>query len=262
MPQPYIENIRRWVAECEVDYFSYFIKAWIPFNAWFRNHYDEEKGERDIINLIKSDGNVVRSRIIRLLNEADAEAEAFKEHLAQLHLRLERHTLTNRGRRVTFTDCYIGMNSRNQVSEVYSRVTYTLERSTPRCPNNQVLCEVNGLGGKRLFYKLQPKYNLSDLQTDPSFTALTQPQRSRIEGYYKSINPRLELDLSDTSNGYMNIGAIQFCNNTDHIFAGMVENIYSLRCLLFHGEVVPTSEINSVYESAYYILKRFIKSVV
>src|SRR5947208_16406000 len=120
MPQPYIENIRRWVAECEVDYFSYFIKAWIPFNAWFRNHYDEEKGERDIINLIKSDGNVVRSRIIRLLNEADAEAEAFKEHLAQLHLRLERHTLTNRGRRVTFTDCYIGMNSRNQVSEVYS----------------------------------------------------------------------------------------------------------------------------------------------
>ncbi|HKR01904.1 MAG TPA: hypothetical protein VJT09_14585 [Pyrinomonadaceae bacterium] len=262
MPQPYIENIRRWVAESEVDYFSYFIKAWIPFNAWFRNHYDEGKSERNIIDLIKSDGNVVRSRIIRLLSEADAEADAFREHLAQLHLRLERHTLTNRSRRVTFTDCYIGTNSNNQATEVCNRVTYTLERSTPRTPNNQVLCEVIGLGGRGLFHKLQLKYNLAELQAESSFIALSQFQRSKIEALYKSINPRLEVDLSDTSNGHMNIGSIQFCNSPNNIFAGMVENIYSLRCLLFHGEVVPTSEINGVYESAYYILKRFIKSVV
>lgn len=265
MPIPYIENIRRWTNEAEVDYFTYFIKAWIPFNAWFRNHYDENHRERDIIDYIKSDGNVVRSRIIRLLGETDAEAEAFREHLAQLHARLERHTLTNRGNLVTFTGCYVGLNPATRAADTHNGVSYHIERGTPghaSLTNNHVLCELTRTGGASIFRKTQPRYDPADLQADTAFVALSPQRRVRLESLYKTISPRLDVNLLDTSGGHIGIGVYQFCNNPSHIFAGMVENIYSLRCLLFHGEVVPTSEINGVYESAYHILRRFLRSIV
>ena len=243
MPREDVENIRRWAAEVEIDYPAYFIKAWIPFNAWFRMRYDHDKSERAILELIKADGNPVQSSITRLLTDTDAEAEGFKEHLAQLHRRLERHTLNNRQRRVTFTNCYVGINPKDRESGTYNAVSYLVERGTGKSslPKDNVRCELTKTGAP-IFIKQQAKYDLIELQSDANFQSLTTQRRAMLEGYYKSINPRLDVDLTDTSNGSIKIGSYEFCDNTNHIFAGLVENLYALRRLLFHGEAVPTSE--------------------
>lgn len=117
MPQKYTANARLWAEKVEIDYFTQFIKAWIPFNAWFQNSFDEDR-ERQIINALKSGtDNPLRSRITRLLEQNDADANEFKTNLARLHYHLERHNLENRGEGLTFTRCFIGDNTTNQVDE-------------------------------------------------------------------------------------------------------------------------------------------------
>jgi hypothetical protein len=263
MPNPYIDNANRWRELSEIDYFSYFIKAWIPFNAWFRNAYDPDHSERQIINALKSDGNVVRSRIMRLLRQNDEEATEFKGNLARLHNRLENHELSNRGDRITFTKCDVGTNNLNQVHETYDRITYSVERGTVRAPGNQVLSVVLTSTGVQRYQLLQPRYDVNGIQSDNRFqNILSQNQRAQLIIRYQRINPRLEVNLLDTANGGVEVGVYRFCANPEHIFAGLMEIIYGLRCVLFHGEVVPTREINNIYEPAYHILRRFLQSIV
>ncbi len=126
---------------------------------------------------------------------------------------------------------------------------------------NSVRCELTR-NGVQIFSKQQAKYDLVELQSDMNFQSLTIQRRSMLENHYKSINPRLDINLLDTSNGAMKIGSYEFCDNPNHIFAGLVENLYALRCLLFHAEAVPTTEVKGIYESAYHILRRFIQSIV
>ena len=49
MPTNNTANIKQWLEKSEVDYFTQFVKAWIPFNAWYRNTYDTLEKERDIL---------------------------------------------------------------------------------------------------------------------------------------------------------------------------------------------------------------------
>lgn len=36
------ENIVGWINKSDIDYTTYFIKAWIPFNAWYDLHYHNQ----------------------------------------------------------------------------------------------------------------------------------------------------------------------------------------------------------------------------
>ena len=123
-------------------------------------------------------------------------------------------------------------------------------------------CALKKTDGTTVFSKPPAKFDLADLQIDPGFMSLSAQRRARLEAHYKSINPRLMIDLLDASNGSQKIGVYSFRDSPDYIFAALVENLYSLRCILFHGEIVPTTDINAVYESAYHILKRFLRSIV
>src|SRR5205807_8557651 len=88
MPTTNIANVNQWLEKSEIDYFTHFVKAWIPFNAWYRQSYDTLKGEREILDQVKSDGNRVRSRFIAKLEGADPESEEIRNHIAALHRRL------------------------------------------------------------------------------------------------------------------------------------------------------------------------------
>ena len=48
------ENITRWIEQSEIDYFTHFIKAWIPFNAWYNLRYSNLGSDREKINSIKT----------------------------------------------------------------------------------------------------------------------------------------------------------------------------------------------------------------
>lgn len=44
-------------------------------------------------------------------------------------------------------------------------------------------------------------------------------------------------------------------------FEGLLEILYALRCLLFHGEIEPTNRYRNIYELAYFILRRFLSCI-
>ncbi len=113
-----IANVRHWAEQVEIDWFTHFIKAWILFNAWYQNAFEED-GDRRVLNALKSGAdNPLRAAAVRLLVREDEDALSFKSQLAQLHTRLEEREMLNRGRRITFTDCFIGENptSRSRVN--------------------------------------------------------------------------------------------------------------------------------------------------
>jgi hypothetical protein len=273
----YTENARRWAEKVEIDYFTQFIKAWIPFNAWFQNSFEDDR-ERQIINALKTGtGNPLKSRIVRLLEQDDEEAADFKNHLSRLHYHLERHDLRNRGERLTFTRCFVADNSTNQITNErgYNGTLYTVERGIGRAlQQNQrqsnIFCEITSNRGVIRYTKLQSRHDWREVEEDDAFIALRHDEKSGLLERYERVNPRLMLNLLDTSNNRVAvglgrnhprtiaIGAFRFCDNPEYIFSGLVEVLYSLRCLLFHGELIPTTEMNAVYEPAYFILRRFL----
>ncbi len=70
-------HITNWIdrAELIMDYYTLFIKSWIPYNAWYmHNFYDEDSNpKRDrgaaIISHINSSSNRYRDKIKYLLIE-------------------------------------------------------------------------------------------------------------------------------------------------------------------------------------------------
>ena len=84
MPSLYTENSEKWKSLASIDYFTQFIKAWIPFNAWYKNYYPELGTDRKAINEIKTHPNKFRNRLISLLKDQGNEGIAFKSRIAEL----------------------------------------------------------------------------------------------------------------------------------------------------------------------------------
>lgn len=53
MSSLYTENSEKWKSLASIDYFTQFVKAWIPFNAWYKNYYPTIKTDREAINEIQ-----------------------------------------------------------------------------------------------------------------------------------------------------------------------------------------------------------------
>ena len=96
-------HISNWIdrAELFMDYYTLFIKAWIPYNAWYMyNYYDEDsspKRDRDsaIIAYINSTSNKYRDKILTLLRNQDLQSIEFRQLLGNLQYELERNPLVS-----------------------------------------------------------------------------------------------------------------------------------------------------------------------
>jgi len=285
-----IANVRHWAEQIEVDWFTYFIKAWIPFNAWYENAFEEES-DRQIINALKRvERNPVRSTVLQLLERTDEDALTFQGHVAQLHTALENQQIINRGRHLTFTDCYIGPNNITKCQERgYLGAQYTIERGEgkavdPSDPKNKkrVACEVTHRG-KSKFLLIQKRFDEIELTNNSDFLMLRREWQSECLGFYRRVNPNQMMDLLNRANSRIPVGLAprqrgnshfddpdfnmlkfgnyRFCNHPENIYFGLLEILYGLRCILFHGEIVPTPEHRRIYEPAYFILRRFLKCI-
>ena len=77
----------------DIDYFTYFIKSWISFNAWYKNSYPNLKTDREAINEIKSSPQCLfRKRFLSLLNGNNEDSSYFKNNLAHFHIRHSKHS--------------------------------------------------------------------------------------------------------------------------------------------------------------------------
>lgn len=95
---PTTNNISSWFKSSEIDYFSVFMKLWLSFNAWYRQHYNEEyiRRDRNHINIIRgvyknqneglndydrSTRNSIRRKFMNLMEQRDIESKEFRKYV-------------------------------------------------------------------------------------------------------------------------------------------------------------------------------------
>lgn len=259
MPNPYIENQERWLRLSEVDYLGFFANAWLAFNAWYRNAYNDKR-DRVIIDAFKDDGNIVRSKMLPLLGSQTEEAVQLKSSIGQLHQRLENYHLISgkdAPERVTLTNVYLRMNQVAAVSELYSGVTYSVD---PKASGNKLLSTVTNRAGAEILKLQQDRHDPSGLEADPQFAQLSRTQAARLLSTYRTVNPRNVADLTDMGHAALQCGAYQFASSPNDLFAGLVEVLYLMRCTLFHGELVPCKDGSACYEPAYNLVRTFLSA--
>lgn len=61
-------HIDNWISRAEPDYYTMFIKTWIPLNAWYVNEYNTTR-DFEAINKIKEKNSKINSKIRGLLND-------------------------------------------------------------------------------------------------------------------------------------------------------------------------------------------------
>lgn len=255
MPNIFFDNLHLWQKQTDIDYFTHFMKTWLVFNAWMYHSTGSEK-DRDNINYVKDENNTFRAKMLSFVRQNDSDSNKFREHIGNLNLALERNILTNRGEELKFTNAFIGKNPQRSETKSYRGCTYTVDFPVAN-NNNHTVTITRGVTVKLNLTK--NGYDLTWLQDHADFIALTAEQQIWITECYKIVNPKLYKNLltADVVN-CIKCGTIHFVDNDDLLCKGLIEMLYRLRCILFHGELVPSVESQKIYEHAYFILKMII----
>lgn len=254
MPISKRQLAKHWTDQIEIDYYAAFIKSWIAFNAWLNYKYDNINDVQKIENLV--DGSLLKDIICRVIREQD-DAEMLLSRIAKLHELLESREIKNKEKRVSLTKICVKRDPIN-TEETKNRVTYSF-----KCEGNKNKCIITNSLGEKLFEFIDDSKNYSEEKCQEKLNqdSLTPTQKSYAFSLYKQLAPTEEINLLNTSaSEYYEIGQFRFIKNEKHIFQALIETIYDIRCLLFHGDIEP-EENSDIYEQAYYIVKYFVNKV-
>ncbi len=263
MPNYYVENAEIWKSLSNIDYFTYFVKAWIPFNAWYRNNYPALESDAEIMQQIKTQHNSVRNRIVSLITNPETynESKVFKANLAELHYQLERNHVHNRGVRISFANIVVDDNPHTSETRTYRRFTYKVEIDTGNRkkvssiiidPKSQTRLNINQTSG----------YNPDEIIDDNQYKVLPPECKRILKACYEEVNPKKAVSLlAQEASNSIKIGNYNFVNDSELIAKSIVTVIYSLRNSLFHGQLVPDKNTQLVYEPAYHLLRMLVISL-
>jgi len=260
MPSLYTEHATRWRELSYIDYLGYFVTAWLAFNAWYRNAYPEGS-DRQIINEIKLKPNLIRNRIIPLLQDTTEEASLFKSYVANLHNKLESTQQYCGQIRITFREVFIKEVRPLTVSKNDYGCNFEIVFGSA-ANQKDIISRVKNRKGVVIFELTQQRFDMTELTTHPHYIErLSQSRKNVLADMYRAANPRVTLNLLGENSPPISIGSYQFkCTESD-LFAGILEIIYLMRCTLFHGELAPTKDNGACYEPAYFIIKKLLDCI-
>lgn len=254
-----MNNIKLWFEQSEPDYYLFFLKAWIPFNAWYVNEYpDLKKKDTDIIKKLQDDINSKPKIIIQnfLENKQNPDSINFQSYLAELHYQLEKTSVKHNGNRLSFKEISLTENPikhQNQIDE--KKNVYKVEKTKTYY---QAYIEDKGSKVKIDFKK--PIYDIIELTKDSDYIRLDIKEQKILYKLFESINPKKPISIISTSKNKKNcivlnsINSVKFIDDSEIIAKGIIKVLYYLRCMLFHGEITPNSTNKKIYENAYYLL--------
>lgn len=278
------DNVPRWlsIAELKIDYYTQFIKSWIPFNAWYMvSYYDDSlnrKSDRDIIDHIKNNSNPFRDRIINLLSGDDNISNQFKFYLGQLHLQLEGHTIPDNDNKLSFTSLNISRNNNPTHSIPFRNLVYkaTHNITAPR-GTNRVKCEIfdTRRGNASIYFEEFLDWSINDFLNSINYIALIPERKEKLRLCFEEINPKKPENIvlkpiRDRANNFQQPNRcividkdtnVYFSDDTQLVSKVIIEMLYRLRCVLFHGEINPTETNQGIYEQAYNIQKILIQEL-
>lgn len=246
--------------DIDIDYYSAFVKAWIAFNAWYRNEFTE-RTDREIIEKLKTNSNRFRGYIETLLdtnNNAD-DAISFKENLNNLQTALVNASIVTQERgginqQISFSE--IAINNPKNLSEGDYRTThYKIQRTRQKIIT---LVHRKNNSADIYFQFEQDKYDEIELDVHADFLRLGPEQQGQCKAFYKEVCPYVVESVlkKDRNNN------IIFITERAKVSRGIIEVLYLLRCSLMHGEVTPDNNSLEVYKYAYYILAAILKKML
>ena len=276
-----ISHIGNWIDRAEPDFYMMFIKAWIPFNAWYMtNFYDDSANrvtDRAIISHIMSNDNTFIRRIKSLLRGNDSISLDFKQALGRLEMELRAHAVPNEHDKLSFANVCIARNNSHAYQLTKGRYQFK-GLYNPSQPRTSLRCRLEILktstGSNVALVELN-NCILSELESNPDFVNLERDEwKDILRSCLNEISPNKKENLLapvKMKNGVPSIpaGAIEINKehnlylrgNVDDLSKAIVEIIYGLRCLLLHGEIDPTVANSRIYEYAYSILRILIKEL-
>ena len=256
-----IENVLRWIEKADVDYFTQFIKAWIPFNAWYKITFPSLDSDRAIINEIKRSSNTFSNTIANLLSGNSQESKNFKNIIGELHNSLLQYTINNEGNRLTFEKIIIERNINRLIDHDYRGIHYHIEREDDGNKLKKITIAIRN-SSTTLYSKTQTKFDFNEIERESNYLALSPERQSILKSKYKEIDPYLQISLLDNNCANPTLcGAFKFTNIEEKIVKGVIEMLYLLRCVLFHGELVPNEGAREIYKYAYEILLVILKKI-
>lgn len=272
-------HLQNWLNWSSPDYYSMFIKSWVPFNAWFLDSfYDETAGrttDRSILDYIKGNSNKFRDKIISLMNTSGTEADDFLMHLGRLDRELESHAIYNRGERIQFSNTRLSVPYSTSKMITYGQFKYKCEKLTTS--PIQWRCQImRKSDGTNICHFSLTKWDINIFHNHPDYMSIrTNVQKKKLEECFYEINPRpiAKIVLPIKTNKGTKVRpphSICIDSSRDRYFSDdkvliaqiLVEILYSLRCIMFHGSLDPTAANQSIYEHAYKLMTIITKELV
>ena len=274
------ENLRRWIEQSNIDYITYFIKAWIPFNAWYNYNFQTLDSERAKINATKNSPNIVRNGISTYLENDGQFGDDFRSYLSGLHYALENNQLISSEGIISFHKIIREKNSKSLIdNDEIRRVKYYLKRTDGGRLGDVIQMQVflKDHSGNTFFNYQHNDYDDEHLQNVKTTTAnygnLRPAQKETIRIFFKELEPvittdAIETDLKESPKNYYKCDSYNFKRDVvdsyckgNYVCKSLVEVLYQLRNILFHGELIPTEGIQPIYKNAYFLLKMILEKV-
>jgi hypothetical protein len=269
------DNLKQWRDSARIDWFSQFIKAWIPFNAWMTDTYGD-LSDRELLDQVKAGSNVVYNRIIPILTWRPAQAQGtqgswqdstqdaddIRLRIENLHRLLQSCLLEGRKGRVSFETVDIGHNGHNDEQLTKWTRKFRVRRDHPT--KGQVTLEMTATKTSTAFTFTQAAHDRSGLEDELTFQALKAEQRATFLAMHDAIAPRKIVSVlaQHGSSDVLRFGATDFIQDPAKVFSALVDVIYNLRNALFHGSITPNEQHNEIYEPAYHIVMRFVRCTI
>ncbi|WP_146744630.1 hypothetical protein [Herbaspirillum rubrisubalbicans] len=255
------DNLRRWREAAEIDWFSHFIKAWIPFNAWMTDTFGDQT-DRVLLDRVIGGNNVVYNRIVPMLTpeeDRSQDAEEFRIQVAELHRLLQGCVINGRRGRISFERVDIGENTNAAELLTYRGFTFSAKRNTPTKP--QVSVAIQNKSNSLTFSFVLAEYDRDALETERSFMLLPDWQRDKLLSCYEAIKPRIiESALAPPgARVVLKYGNTDFVGDQRKVFKALIDILYGVRNALFHGSITPNEQHNQIYEPAYHICMRLVR---
>jgi len=261
-----MNHLKLWFEQAEPDYYMFFLKAWIPFNAWYVTEYPLlKKKDTDIIKELQDHPDSKPKKIIKNFLDSTAEHDAlkFQSYLAELHFQLDKIPLTHNGSRLSFRNLSLTENPEKYKHDTDDKGNvYKTEKTSSFCQ-----AYIEAKGGKVLLDFKKPIFELEELTKDIDYIRLQKKIQTKIYSLYQAIDPKKPISIiSDSSlkKDFILLKSKNSCKiiqDTETVSKGCITVLYALRCMLFHGEVAPTETNKKVYESAFYLLQLFINEL-
>ena len=269
------DNLKQWRDSARIDWFSQFIKAWIPFNAWMTDTFSD-LSDHDLLDNVKKRSNVVYNRIVPILTWSQAQAqgaqggwqdlspdaERFRLNIEQLHGLLQSCLVIGRKGRVSFETVDIGHNAHVDEQRKKGKRNFRVRRDHPA--KGQVMLEMSATKTTAGFNFTQPMHDRKTLEDEPTFRVLHAEYRGIFLAMHDSVAPRKVISViaPHGSQDVLQFGTTKFIQDPEKVFSAVVVVTYNLRNALFHGSITPNEQHNEIYEPAYHIVMRFVRCTI